>query len=93
MPYRLGSGRNADRVPARRNRCTATPDLAADGAVTMRECRDSGRPRRLVRRLRPRRAAPLFRTAWLLTGDWYLAEDLVQETLARHLPQSGRSTL
>jgi RNA polymerase sigma-70 factor (sigma-E family) len=28
-------------------------------------------------------AAPLFRTAWLLTGDWHLAEDLVQETLAR----------
>jgi RNA polymerase sigma-70 factor (sigma-E family) len=28
-------------------------------------------------------ARPLFRTAWLLTGDWYLAEDLVQEALAR----------
>lgn len=26
---------------------------------------------------------PLFRTAILLTGDWHLAEDLVQETLAR----------
>jgi RNA polymerase sigma-70 factor (sigma-E family) len=26
---------------------------------------------------------PLFRAAWLLTGDWYLAEDLVQETLAK----------
>lgn len=25
----------------------------------------------------------LFRSAWLLTGDWHLAEDLVQETLAR----------
>jgi RNA polymerase sigma-70 factor (sigma-E family) len=26
---------------------------------------------------------PLFRTAWLLTGDWHLSEDLVQEALAR----------
>lgn len=25
----------------------------------------------------------LFRTAWLLTGDWHLAEDLVQETLGK----------
>ena len=25
----------------------------------------------------------MFRTAWLLTGDWHLAEDLVQETLGR----------
>ena len=29
------------------------------------------------------RGAPLFRTACLLTGDWHLAEDLVQETLAK----------
>lgn len=29
------------------------------------------------------RGAALFRTAWLLTGDWHLAEDLVQETLGR----------
>src|SRR5262245_30178300 len=29
------------------------------------------------------RAAHLFRTAWLLTGDRHLAEDLVQETLAK----------
>jgi RNA polymerase sigma-70 factor (sigma-E family) len=29
------------------------------------------------------RSAALFRTAWLLTGDWHLAEDLVQETLGR----------
>ena len=28
-------------------------------------------------------AAPLFRTAWLLTGDWHLSEDLVQEALGR----------
>src|SRR6266516_5594451 len=26
---------------------------------------------------------PLFRTAWLLTGDWHLSEDLVQEALGR----------
>ena len=26
---------------------------------------------------------PLFRTAWLLTADWQLSEDLVQETLGR----------
>jgi RNA polymerase sigma-70 factor (sigma-E family) len=25
----------------------------------------------------------LFRSAWLLTGDWHLAEDLVQDALAR----------
>jgi RNA polymerase sigma-70 factor (sigma-E family) len=30
------------------------------------------------------RATPaLFRSAWLLTGDWHLAEDLVQDALAR----------
>jgi RNA polymerase sigma-70 factor (sigma-E family) len=29
------------------------------------------------------RSAALFRTALLLTGDWQLAEDLVQETLGR----------
>lgn len=29
------------------------------------------------------RSGPLFRTAWLLTGDWHLAEDLVQETLGK----------
>jgi RNA polymerase sigma-70 factor (sigma-E family) len=30
------------------------------------------------------RSAPsLFRSAWLLTGDWHLAEDLVQDALAR----------
>src|SRR5580765_2623483 len=29
------------------------------------------------------RAGALFRTAWLLTGDWQLAEDLVQDALAK----------
>ncbi len=29
------------------------------------------------------RGSALFRTAWLLTGDWHLAEDLVQEALGR----------
>jgi RNA polymerase sigma-70 factor (sigma-E family) len=29
------------------------------------------------------RAAPLHRNAYLLCGDWHLAEDLVQETLAK----------
>ncbi len=29
------------------------------------------------------RGGALFRTAWLLTGDWQLSEDLVQETLAK----------
>src|SRR5262249_19932330 len=30
------------------------------------------------------------RTAWLLTGDWGLAEDLVQTALARSWPRWGR---
>jgi RNA polymerase sigma-70 factor (sigma-E family) len=29
------------------------------------------------------RAAPLHRSAYLLCGDWHLAEDLVQETFAK----------
>lgn len=29
------------------------------------------------------RAAPLHRTAYLLCGDWHVAEDLVQEAMAR----------
>ncbi|MDI2132159.1 SigE family RNA polymerase sigma factor [Yinghuangia seranimata] len=29
------------------------------------------------------RSAQLFRTAWLLSGDWHLAEDLVQTTLGK----------
>jgi RNA polymerase sigma-70 factor (sigma-E family) len=29
------------------------------------------------------RAAPLHRTAYLLCGDWHLADDLVQESLAK----------
>ena len=29
------------------------------------------------------RGPALFRTAWLLTGDWHLAEDLTQEALGR----------
>jgi RNA polymerase sigma-70 factor (sigma-E family) len=29
------------------------------------------------------RGGPLFRSAWLLTGDWHLSQDLVQETLGR----------
>ncbi|UGQ13815.1 SigE family RNA polymerase sigma factor [Yinghuangia sp. ASG 101] len=29
------------------------------------------------------RSAQLFRTAWLLCGDWHLAEDLVQTTLGK----------
>ena len=41
-----------------------------------------------------RRAAPLHRTAYLLCGDWYLADDLVQEALAktyRHWTRVQRS--
>lgn len=29
------------------------------------------------------RSAQMFRTAWLLCGDWHLAEDLVQTTLGK----------
>jgi RNA polymerase sigma-70 factor (sigma-E family) len=36
------------------------------------------------------RARALQRTAWLLTGDWGLAEDLVQTALARTWPRWDR---
>jgi RNA polymerase sigma-70 factor (sigma-E family) len=36
------------------------------------------------------RAAPLHRSAYLLCGDWHLAEDLVQDTLVKAYQQWGR---
>jgi len=36
------------------------------------------------------RERALQRTAWLLTGDWALAEDLVQTALARSWPRWDR---
>lgn len=36
------------------------------------------------------REQALLRTAWLLTGDWALAQDLVQRALARSWPYWGR---
>jgi DNA-directed RNA polymerase specialized sigma24 family protein len=36
------------------------------------------------------RQRALQRTAWLLTGDWALAEDLVQTALARSWPRWER---
>jgi RNA polymerase sigma-70 factor (sigma-E family) len=36
------------------------------------------------------RSGALFRTAFLLCGDWHLAEDLVQETLGRLYPRWSR---
>ena len=36
------------------------------------------------------RERALQRTAWLLTGDWALAEDLVQTALARSWPRWER---
>src|SRR3954464_7113709 len=36
------------------------------------------------------RGAALQRTAYLLTGDWALAEDLLQTALARAYPRWGR---
>ena len=36
------------------------------------------------------RERALQRTAWLLTGDWALAEDLVQTALARTWPRWAR---
>lgn len=36
------------------------------------------------------RQRALQRTAWLLTGDWALAEDLVQTALARTWPRWQR---
>jgi RNA polymerase sigma-70 factor (sigma-E family) len=38
------------------------------------------------------RSRPLLRSAWLLTGDWALAEDLVQATLAKSWLRWGRIT-
>jgi RNA polymerase sigma-70 factor (sigma-E family) len=38
----------------------------------------------------PTRGQALQRTAYLLTGDWALAEDLVQTALARCYPRWGR---
>ena len=38
------------------------------------------------------RESALRRTAWLLTGDWGLAEDLVQTALARSWPRWERIT-
>jgi RNA polymerase sigma-70 factor (sigma-E family) len=38
------------------------------------------------------RERALQRTAWLLTGDWALAEDLVQTALARSWPRWDRIT-
>ena len=36
------------------------------------------------------RQRALLRTAWLLTGDWGAAEDLVQTALVRAWPHWGR---
>jgi RNA polymerase sigma-70 factor (sigma-E family) len=36
------------------------------------------------------RRKPLLRTAWLLTGDWHAAEDLVQTALVRCYPHWRR---
>lgn len=36
------------------------------------------------------RSRALLRTAWLLTGDWALAQDLVQTALAKSWPAWGR---
>jgi RNA polymerase sigma-70 factor (sigma-E family) len=41
------------------------------------------RPEEEYREFVAGRAAPLHRTAYLLCGDWHLANDLVQETLAK----------
>ncbi len=38
------------------------------------------------------RSRSLLRTAWLLTGDWHTAQDLVQTALAKTWPRWGRLT-
>jgi RNA polymerase sigma-70 factor (ECF subfamily) len=42
------------------------------------------------RRYVAERQRALLRTAWLLTGDWGAAEDLVQTALVRAWPHWGR---
>jgi RNA polymerase sigma-70 factor (ECF subfamily) len=36
------------------------------------------------------RSRALLRTAWLLTGDWHTAQDLVQTALAKTWPRWDR---
>jgi RNA polymerase sigma-70 factor (sigma-E family) len=39
------------------------------------------------------RTRPLLKTAWLLTGDWHMAEDIVQEALVRTYQAWRRSSI
>ncbi len=51
--------------------------------MTTESPRATNRPDEDYREFVKSRAAPLHRTAYLLCGDWHLADDLVQEALAK----------
>src|SRR4029077_1973038 len=71
---------------SRVRRRVACPGAPADGRVPV-DTEEAG-----VAQFVAARERALQRTAWLLTGDWALAEDLVQTALARTWPRWDRIT-
>jgi RNA polymerase sigma-70 factor (sigma-E family) len=65
----------------------ASTGPASTGPVEKESAEDGGFAQFVVARERA-----LLRTAWLLTGDWALAEDLVQTALVRAWPRWERIT-
>src|SRR3954469_24433457 len=59
------------------------PRRSAEEAAVGRGARPAVDTEAAFRQFARANAAPLFRSALLLTTDWHRAEDLVQDTLAR----------